>query len=169
MYNNNIFRSTKPSTRRFNTDQYVSIDKQHTTSGGAPRYNQATAPSQTIPLPGPIDPSKIEELLWTMEKDCLLTIYLGRDPDFYLELIRLHFKRILEKDPSKKILNLQAIGQSVQNLVFVACLIELKKYAKLKRITNDSISTRGLDPSSGFETNVKKVRLQVTIEVSDNF
>lgn len=57
----------------------------------------------------------------------------------------------------------------MQNLVFVACLVELKKFAKLKRITNDSISTRGLDPSSGFETNIKKVRLQVTIEVSENF
>lgn len=68
-----------------------------------------------------------------------------------------------------KVLNLLAIGQSVQNLVFVACLVELKKYAKLKRITNDTISTRGLDPCSGFETDIKKVRLQVTIEVSDNF
>ena len=104
-----------------------------------------------------------------MEKEGQLTIYLGRDPDFYLELIRLHFKRTLEKDPSRKILNLQAIGQSVQNLVFVACLVELKKYAKLKRITNDAISTRGIDPCSGFETDIKKVRLQVTIEVSDNF
>jgi hypothetical protein len=45
----------------------------------------------------------------------------------------------------------------------------LKKYAKLKRITNDTISTRGLDACSGFETDIKKVRLQVTIEVSDNF
>jgi hypothetical protein len=54
-------------------------------------------------------------------------------------------------------------------LVFVACLVDLKKFAKLKRITNDSIATRGLDMSSGFETTVKKVRLQVTIEVSENF
>jgi hypothetical protein len=54
-------------------------------------------------------------------------------------------------------------------LVFVACLVDLKKFAKLKRITNDSIATRGLDMSSGFETTVKKVRLQVTVEVSENF
>jgi hypothetical protein len=42
-----------------------------------------------------------------MERDGQLTVFLGRDPDFYLELIRLYFKRA---DPSKKTLNLQAIG-----------------------------------------------------------
>jgi hypothetical protein len=57
-------------------------------------------------MPNPTDQSKIDELLYNMEKDCLLTIYLGRDPEFYLELIKLHFKKTLQRDSSKKLLNL---------------------------------------------------------------
>ena len=76
----------------------------------------------------------------------MLTVILGPEADFYLEVIRIHFKKQMNESPYKKTtLTMQAYGESVQNLVFVACLVDLKGYGKVKKINNDSVQTRGVD------------------------
>ncbi len=54
-------------------------------------------------------------------------------------------------------------------MVFVACLVDLKGYGKVKKIFNDSVQTRGVDHQTGYESNCYTVRLTVNIEVSENF
>ena len=66
MYNNAVYRSNKPPTKRYNTDQF---DKPASSlSSNATRYNQPV-PTSSLPGPNKIDQSKIDDLLWYMEKD----------------------------------------------------------------------------------------------------
>jgi hypothetical protein len=98
-----------------------------------------------------------------------LTICSAKTPEYYLDLIRYHFKKIGD-DPSKKVLCLQALGQSCNNLVFVVCLVTLKGYATYKRIKNDHISVPVTNPQTGQHLGLmKKVRMTVKILLSDNF
>ena len=112
---------------------------------------------------------KVDDLLREMDGSNVLTIILGPEADFYLEVIRIHFRRTLDKDPSRKTITLQAYGDAVQNLVFVACLVDLKGFGKVKKISNDSVPTRGVDHQNGYESTCFTVRLLVNIEVSENF
>jgi hypothetical protein len=98
-----------------------------------------------------------------------LTICSSKSPEYYLDLIRHHFKKNVD-DLSKKQLCLQALGLSCQNLVFVACLVNLKGYANYKRIKNDHLSVPVADSQTGQHLGlVKKVRLTVKLTLSDNF
>jgi len=74
-------------------------------------------------------------------------------------------------DPqADKVLTLQALSLSCQNLVFVGTLVTLKGYATYKRIKNDHISVPVAEKDTGRHLGLtKKVRLTVKLLVSDNF
>jgi hypothetical protein len=99
-----------------------------------------------------------------------------KDPMYYLRVIRHHF--IGMKDSMKEglasskdqVLTLQALGLGCQNLVYVACLVQMKGYATYKRIKNDSLSLPVAESESGRHLGlVKKVRLTVKLQRAANF
>lgn len=99
-----------------------------------------------------------------------LTICSTKDPTYYLRLIRYHFKQVSGTAQQDKILSIQALGLSCQNLVYVACLVTMKGYATYKRIKNDHLSVPIADSETGRHLGlVKKVRLTVKLLRSDNF
>lgn len=98
-----------------------------------------------------------------------LTICSTKTPEYYLRLIRFHFKQSGDT-PAEKNLTIQALGQSAQNLVYVACLVTMKGYANYKRIKNDHLSVPVADATTGVHLGlVKKVRLTVKLVRAENF
>lgn len=93
----------------------------------------------------------------------------GKDAMYYLRLVRFHFKKAGSSE-AHKVLVLQSLGLSCQNLVFVAALVTMKGYATYKRIKNDTLAVPTLDEQTQQPLGwVKKVRLTVKLLRSDKF
>ncbi len=85
-----------------------------TNSGGSHTLRQPMGMSNYT---SPSDEKGQQEMLKKMESCSTLTICHSKNPEYYLHLIRHHFKKRLGDDPvitdaSKRILCLQALGLS---------------------------------------------------------
>jgi hypothetical protein len=120
---------------------------------------------------GPLEPASEAALHKKVVKCNTITVCSTKDPFYYLRLIRYHFKQVSPTGgPAEKVLSLQALGLSCQNLVYVACLVTMKGYARYKRIKNDHLSVPMAEVQTGRHLGlVKKVRLTVKLIRSEKF